>query len=500
MWLSAPGFPVDFCGASRPATRDAPLALSSRSPPWSASRFLTLGRRPSPRPLKATGKSWRSFRKPFARDGTRRSRMTSRSRYTEAYVWTWLSGQSTPVVAGLLTANDEQLMFNYGRTYLQRTEAIPLYEPELPLRSGVLPLLAGLNMPNCIRDAAPDAWGRRVILNRKFGSKGKEIDSGSLDELTFLLESGSDRIGALDFQSSSSAYGGREGESATLDELLNAAALVEQGTPLTPEMDRALFHGSSMGGARPKATITSADKKFIAKFSSQTDLYSVVKAEFIAMRLAAEIGLRVAPVSLQRTAGKDVLLIERFDREKVADGWSRKLMVSALTLLELDELMARYASYEQLATIIRHRFTEPKETLREFFSRIVFNVLCGNTDDHARNHAAFWNGKLLTLTPAYDICPQSRTGGEATQAMLILGQDRHSQIALCLRAASSFLLSEGEAVAIAIQQIKTIKERWSVVCDQAALGQVDRNLFWRRQFLNPYAFIGAPEAITALVS
>ncbi len=426
--------------------------------------------------------------------------MTSDSRYTEAYVWTWLSGQTKPIVAGLLSANGAQLVFNYGRSYLERKDAIPLYEPELPLRSGILPLLAGLSMPNCIRDAAPDAWGRRVILNRKFGAKGKEIDTASLDELTFLLESGSDRIGALDFQASPSTYTAREGEGASLDELINAAALVENGTPLTRQLDRALFHGSSIGGARPKATITSNDKKFIAKFSSQTDIYSVVKAEFIAMRLAKEVGLRVAPVSLQRVAGKDVLLIERFDHEKVAGGWVRKAMVSALTLLELDELMARYASYDQLATVVRHRFSEPKETLRELFSRIVFNILCGNTDDHARNHAAFWNGEDLMLTPAYDICPQSRAGGEATQAMLILGQDRHSQIALCLKAAPSFLLNEAEAAAIAVQQIKTIKARWSAVCDEAALGEVDRNLFWRRQFLNAYAFVGAPEAITSLVS
>lgn len=93
-------------------------------------------------------------------------------------------------------------------------------------------------------------------------------------------------------------------------------------------------------------------------------------------------------------------------------------MVSALTLLELEEMMARYASYEDLATIIRHRFTSPKEALRELFGRMALNILCGNTDDHARNHAAFWNGKDLSLTPAYDICPQARTGGEGTQAIL----------------------------------------------------------------------------------
>ncbi len=320
---------------------------------------------------------------------------------------------------------------NYGRSYLARKDAIPLYEPELPLRSGILPLTAGLSMPNCIRDAAPDAWGRRIIINREFGAQSRNVDPGSVDEFTYLLESGSDRIGALDFQASSANYLAREGAEVSLHELLNAAALVEKGVPLPAELDRVLLHGSSIGGARPKGMITSGNRKFVAKFSSQNDLYGVVKAEYIAMRLAADVGLTVAPVSLERAAGKDVLLIERFDRVKVERGWSRKPMVSALTLLELDELMARYASYEQLATIIRHRFQAPRKTLKELFARMLFNILCGNTDDHARNHAAFWNGKELSLTPAYDICPQGRTGGEATQAMLIMGQERASQIALC---------------------------------------------------------------------
>jgi serine/threonine-protein kinase HipA len=175
------------------------------------------------------------------------------------------------------------------------------------------------------------------------------------------------------------------------------------------------------------------------------------------------------------------------------------MMVSALTLLELDEMMARYASYENLATIIRHRFTEPKQTLRELYSRMVFNVLCGNTDDHARNHAAFWDGSHPTLTPAYDICPQARTGAEANQAMLILGDEKRSQIALCLKAAPSFLLNEVEAKTMVKDQIHVIKNRWSSICNEAKLSEVDKNLFWRRQFLNPYAFIDAPEEIARLV-
>jgi len=94
--------------------------------------------------------------------------------------------------------------------------------------------------------------------------------------------------------------------------------------------------------------------------------------------------------------------------------------------------------------------------------RHQFNILCG-TDDHARNHAAFWNGKELSLTPAYDICPQNRTGGEATQAMLIMGQQRASQIALCLKAAPLFLISNAVALLIATEQVKTIKQRWPAV-------------------------------------
>lgn len=426
--------------------------------------------------------------------------MTSDSGNQEAFVWVWLPHETKPVVAGRLAAAGDDLLFNYAQSYLARRNAISLYEPELPLRKGLLPLPNGLLMPSCIRDASPDAWGRRVILNRKLGRVGRDVDTAELDELTYLLDSGSDRIGALDFQRSPTEYVARETTTSSLDELLNAAEKVEKGIPLNPALDAALLHGSSIGGARPKALIDSNEKKYIAKFSSQNDLYNVVKAEYVAMRLAAEAGLKTAPVSLTQTAGKDVLLIERFDREKADDGWQRRAMVSALTLLELDEMMARYASYEDLATIIRHRFTAPKETLRELFARMLFNILCGNTDDHARNHAAYWDGKQLSLTPAYDICPQGRSGGEADQAMLMTGNERLSQTAVWLKAAPSFLLTAHEAAALARQQIIAIRDHWTPICAEAKLTEVDRKYLWRRQFLNPFAFEGAPPELAALMA
>ena len=409
--------------------------------------------------------------------------MISKNNYSEAFVWFWLPEETDPVVAGKLEEdNNKNIFFNYGKSYLERISdtapAIPIYEPELPLKVGVLPLLDGLNMPGCIRDAAPDAWGRRVIINKKLGLKGSGRDTAELGELTYLLESGSDRIGALDFQRSPSEYVPRLAVKVTLEELLESAERVEKGVPLTPELDRALFHGSSVGGARPKALNKDQGKKYIAKFSFSSDLFSAVKAEFIAMRLAGLTGLKVAPVKLETAANKDVLLIERFDREKTRLGWTRKAMVSALTLFGLDEMMARYASYEIFAEIIRHRFTDPKDTLRELFSRLVFNINCGNTDDHARNHSAFWNGKSLSLTPAYDICPQARAGNEASQAMLISGSNNLSRLNTCLETAHNFLLSKDDARTIFTEQKEIIEKNWNTVCDEAQLNEIDRKLFW----------------------
>jgi len=417
--------------------------------------------------------------------------MTSKTE-KEAFVWIWLPGETEPVVAGRLEAYNGNILFNYGKSYLDRigdsNPAIPIYEPELPLKAGLLPLPEGLTMPGCIRDAAPDAWGRRVIINKKLGRKGTNADTAELDELTYLLESGSDRIGALDFQRSPVAYMPRIANDVSMEELIESAERVEKGVPLTPELDQALFHGTSIGGARPKALIQDQGKKYVAKFSSGTDLYNVIKAEFVAMRLAELAGLNVAPVTLTKAANKDVLLIERFDRVPKGDKWERKAMVSALTLLGLDDLMARYASYETLSEIIRHRFTNPKATLKELFSRLVFNILCGNTDDHARNHAAFWDGKALTLTPAYDICPQGRAGNEASQAMLISGSNNLSQLKTCLETAHNFLLSEEEAREIFGNLTAAIEKYWEAVCEEAELNEVDKKLLWRRQFLNAFSF------------
>lgn len=402
-----------------------------------------------------------------------------------AFVWIWLPQQTEPVVAGRIEKREGLLHFTYGRSYRERADAIPFSPVELPLQPGTFSPTGMHEVHSSLRDAAPDAWGRRVVGHRYPG-----LEVGELD---YMLLSGSDRIGALDFQERSDEYVPRDTQSVELEQLLEAARLVEERRALPPELDLALLHGTSVGGARPKALVRDGEKHLIAKFSSSTDSYDVVKAEFVSMRLAARAGLHVAPVSLRRVLGRDVLLVERFDRVHASGGVERRHVLSVLGLLGLHEMEARYASYRDLADLIRHRFDQPGETLRELFRRLVFNILVGNTDDHARNHAAFWDGQSLRLTPAYDLCPQRRSGREASQAMAIGGVHGNlSTLANAVSIADAFQLGRDEATDIAQAMLQIVREGWSEACEEAGLGEVERERLMQSTVLNPFCFLDWP--------
>ncbi len=157
-----------------------------------------------------------------------------------AFVWVWRPGETEPVVAGRVDQERDRLLFTYGRSYLERLPAFPLYLPELPLRRGVHEPLPGLSVAGCLRDAAPDAWGRRIINRRLLG---REHTAGAeLNDLTYMIESGSDRIGALDFQASATEYVPRTEHNATLDALQEAAERIEKDLPLPPDLDQAILH------------------------------------------------------------------------------------------------------------------------------------------------------------------------------------------------------------------------------------------------------------------
>ncbi len=403
------------------------------------------------------------------------------SNASQAFVWIWLPNHAAPIVAGQISFQAGKYHFVYGRSYLENEEAIALSPIELPLQRGTYEP-AGLNdIHSCLRDASPDAWGRRVL--------GYQYPNFSHNELDYLLLSSSHRIGALDFQQSNTHYQARESPLPQLQDLWQAAQLIEARKPLPPELNNALLHGTSIGGARPKALITESGIQYIAKFSSSTDHYDMVKAEYIAMKLAQIAGIEVAKVRLEQSLGKDVLLIERFDRIKQDDFWERRLMLSGLSLLKLNEMEARYASYRQLAELIRHQFYHPINSLHELYQRIVFNILIGNTDDHARNLAAFWDGTALSLTPAYDICPQSRTGQIATQAMNLEGkQGSHSTLVNALSICHHYDLTEAGAKNLINTLLSVINDNWLTVCNEANLSQNERERLWNHAILNPYCF------------
>jgi len=401
---------------------------------------------------------------------------------SESYVWIWLPGELDPVVAGVLRQRGPVITFAYGRSYLERDQ-FPLYIPELPLQLDEISP-EGDEVAGCIRDAGPDGWGRRVIRHRlQLASDADE--PGILD---YLQLSGSDRAGALDFQTSPAEYVHRGSTAVTLEHLLQAAEAVEAGEPIAQELADALLLESSPGGAYPKAFIQDHGRHLVAKFSSRSEDRPVLKYEYAAMTLARRCGLNVAPVELIQVLDRDVLLVERFDRDDIGH---RRAVVSALTVLGLGEIEGRYASYADLAETVRARFTEPKATLRELFARITFNILVSNTDDHAKNHAAFWDGSTLTLTPAFDISPQLRSGGEAVQAMAI-GVDgwRMSQVAGCIERGATYLLDRDEALRIVEQQIAVIEEGWDEVAESAGMSSIEREQARGRQILNPYALEG----------
>ena len=410
---------------------------------------------------------------------------SSSSQPGNAYVWAWLPGATEPVVAGRLSAYGSGYRFAYGDSYVARRDAISLFAPELPLGSGWIDQPDCMTMAGCLRDGSPDAWGQRVIIARLTGLHGDAADRAGFDDLTFLLESGSNRIGGLDFQASATEYVPRIG-TATLDEL-HAAADALQAGQLTPDLAAALIDGTAVGGARPKVLLADGDIEYIAKLSTSTDRYPVVKAEAAGLELARRVGIDVPHSEVITSLGRDVLLVERFDRP---GGRRRRMLVSALTMLGFgDFLGARYSSYPEMLDVLRQLSASGKDLGVTVFERIVFNILIGNTDDHARNHAAFWDGKHLELTPAYDLCPQPRSGTEANQAMDISRAGvRSSRLGTCRDAAADYGLSRAQAQEIIDRQVTVIGDSWTDVADVARLTAVERDAMLGRQVLNPYAF------------
>ena len=413
----------------------------------------------------------------------KKNQLMTNSNFDSAYVWIWLPHSNDPIVCGKIEKDKNNHDFFYGESYLNNNKAISLAPNELPLTRSKL-FTPQHSLHHVFRDALPDAWGQRILLH--------QYQTGSLSPLEMLLLSSSDRIGALHFQNQPDKFEPQYENHATLDQLLEATSLVEKGQPLSEELGIALFHGTSVGGARPKALLEDNNKNYIAKFSSTTDVFPIVQAEYAAMLLGSKLGLVTANVKLEKVAGKYILLIERFDRNKFKKQWQRNFMVSALTLLNLDISEARYASYLDLADNIRKYCKNPIEDLHELYKRMVFNILIGNTDDHAKNHSFFWDGNSYSLTPAYDICPYLRAGQQATQAMIVGKNGAYSQLSNALSAAEWFAYTTDEAKNEIDKLVEGVKNHWPEACEQAKLTKLQQNQLTGTSVLNPYCFYDEP--------
>ncbi len=293
--------------------------------------------------------------------------------------------------------------FVYGRSWLRRPNAVELDPGELVLGEGVRETVRLGGFCGAIRDAMPDAWGRRLI-ERQSGHHGSE-------EFDFLRFGDADRGRRARIQSRSlPCHAGLVVPGLLALHALEAAAravLTGKPHPLGETAHDLLFPGTSLGGARPKATIEDAGNLWLAKFGQPGDEWDESRVEHALLRLAARCGLRAAESRVATVGERSVLLVRRFDHEPGDSGMFRWRFASGLTLLRAeDNATARDRwSYLLLADEIRPIGTHPRRDLRELFGRMCLGAAVRNTDDHPRNHAMIAGRGGWRLSPAYDLTP-----------------------------------------------------------------------------------------------
>jgi serine/threonine-protein kinase HipA len=381
------------------------------------------------------------------------------------YVYIYL--EEGPVPAGILETLGEgreaTARFRYGRRYLQRKDRLALDPVQLPLpeadadRDYLTP--EGFVLFNGIRDAAPDGWGRH-LMDRAAGAR-------PLTEFDYLLATGDARVGALAFGPDLS--GPRrvvpwreelDGEDLDLAGILEAVRELDAADDLPLRHRRFLARGSSLGGARPKATTEYEGKQWIAKFGRADDRFPICRAEYVAMKLAAEVGIDVPTVRMEKIIGQDVYLIERFDRVSNGKEYRRLPFTSGLTIIGAHESESALQSYRRLAEQLRLFGSEPAKDARELWRRMVFNILCNNNDDHLRNHGFLWDAKGWRLSPAYDIVPFPQAGLHRDLAIGVGRDGRRATIHNALSDVASFGIARPEAMRIAGDMQKTVKTGW----------------------------------------
>ena len=309
--------------------------------------------------------------------------------------------------------------FRYGDRYLERKDAIAFDPFKLPLGSTVQEFIKLKGIPGAVRDAGPDAWGRRVIEHKL------ERGPADLEEIDYLLNGPQDGAGYLSFGLKLAPPAPRRGYNRThhLADLVVAAEAIEEGKRVPVHILEQLEPGTSMGGARPKATIEDGNRLWVGKFPEQADRCNLQRIEYATIELARRCGIAACNARIESVGGRDVLMVERFDRERTEGGYLRFGLVSGLTLLDCDEnyLDRERWSYPLLADELRRWSEKPDEDRIELFRRIIFNAAVTNNDDHPRNHAVRRTARGWRLTPAYDLVPVPLVSLERRDLAMTIG-------------------------------------------------------------------------------
>ena len=338
-----------------------------------------------------------------------------------------------------------------------------------------------------LRDSAPDYWGRSVINKlMEMGYVAQNKDENTID-FEYLKYSNYDRIGNLFFYEDddiNSVYEQIEKEKHNVEDVITVInsfnqfeiAQMSDFSITNFTLQQAFLHGTSIGGARPKALVQYNQESYIAKFGSTSDIYPIEKMEYFAMLMAKSVGINTSDVLLMEDVvinnkEKDILLVKRFDRELVNGINYRKPLVSGLTVIQGSEFTSRYLGYMDLVEKSNIQANERKE----LYKRLLFNILVGNTDDHAKNHCFFWNSgnRELKMTPVYDVSPLPRKTNLVSQSMKITRDSSLSILDNCLQkeVLDSFGIKLEEAIYLIKEMLQTITAEYEPLCEKINLNK-----------------------------
>jgi serine/threonine-protein kinase HipA len=422
---------------------------------------------------------------------------------SECFVYITLPGQIEPVTAGRFELSVDRRgtplgRFVYGRSYRDRPDSVAIDPIELKLGSRVYETVLLNGVFGALRDAGPDYWGRTVI-ERHAGKTG-------LSELDYLLHSPDDRAGALGFGLNQVPPAPLRKFNRTLDlEHLQAIAdaiVADEELPHpedASQVQELLLVGTSMGGARPKAVVEDAAGLWIAKFNRADDKWNYARIAHAMLVLARTCGLTTSESRVAQIAGRDVLLVKRFDRERTMGGYLRARMVSGLTLLRADESAQSRDrwSYVLLAEELRRVCADPRKDGAELFQRMTFNALISNIDDHPRNHAIIAKDRDWKLSPAYDLTPSNPVGIERRDLAMACGDaGRFANAENLLSQSARFLVKPAQGETFVAEMENRIRSTWYQVARAEGVSERDCDLI-AGAFVYPGFRIKAPTEASA---